>query len=144
MKAWRDRGGVVEGIHYRNITMRNVRNPIFISSYYPREPLGPAQDLPANGASQNPVWRDIEISDVTISDCKNSIILWGLPDEPITRLTLKNIKVSAAVGARVFHAKDISFSGVEITPVKGSALEVFDAMVNGMTGTQTTGEGLKF
>ncbi|MEO5914495.1 MAG: glycosyl hydrolase family 28 protein [Luteolibacter sp.] len=144
MKAWRDRGGVVEGIHYRNITMRGVRYPVFISSYYPQEPAGPAKDLPANGATKNPVWRNIEISDVTISGSKNSIILWGLPDEPITNVSLKNIKASSQVGALVFHAKGIDFSGVEIASVEGSPLRLFDAKISGMTGTETKGEEVKF
>lgn len=144
MKAWRDRGGVVEGIRYRNITMKNVKYPVFISSYYPKEPAGPAADLPANGASKNPVWKDIEISDVRISDCKNSIILWGLPDEPIRSVSLKNVTVSAQVGAMVFHAKDIALSGVRITPAEGPELQTFDSQVTGMKASGISGEHVKF
>lgn len=144
MKSWRDRGGVVEGIHYRNITMNNVRFPIHITSYYPKTPVGPALDQPANGAALPPVWRDIEIENVTISDSKNSIVLWGLPDQPIERVTMRNIKASAQLGAHVFHAKDIVFSGVRITPAEGPALRIFDAEVKGMEGVPTPGDRVKF
>lgn len=144
MKAWRDRGGVVEGIRYRNITMKNVSYPIFISSYYPKEPAGPATDLPANGSAKNPVWKDIEIADTTITGSKNSIILWGLPDQPIDGISLKNVAATAKAGALVFHAKNISFSNVRITPAEGPELQTFEAKVTGMKATAIAGDKVKF
>lgn len=144
MKAWRDRGGVVEDIHYRNITMRGVTYPIFISSYYPKEPAGPATDQPAKGASKNPLWKNIEISDVTITDSRNSIILWGLPDQPIDGISLKNVTASAKAGALVFHAKDIQFSNVRITPSEGPELQTYNSKVTGMKAAEISGERVKF
>ncbi len=144
MKAWRDRGGVVEGIRYRNLRMRGVTYPIFISSYYPKEPAGPALDHPADGASSDPVWRDIEISGVTIADSRNSIILWGLPDQPIRGVSLKDITASARAGAMVFHARDITFSNVRITPAGGPELLTFDSETTGLKATGTSGERVKF
>jgi polygalacturonase len=114
MKAWRDRGGVVEGIRYRNLVMKNVRFPISITSYYPKPPSHPSQDQAADGHTSNPVWRDILIENLTVTDSKNSIILWGLPDEPVTGVKMKNVAMATRVGALVFHAKGIEFSDVVI------------------------------
>src|SRR5581483_5491542 len=83
MKAWRDRGGLVNSISYKNFTMDNVRYPIYISSYYPKDPTGPAEDIPDKGNHKRPEWTDITIEDVTINGAKNSIIIWGLPDQRI-------------------------------------------------------------
>lgn len=133
MKSWRDRGGLVKNISYKNFTMNNVRYPIYISSYYPKDPKNPAEDIPANGNSKLPEWTDIQIENVTITGAKNSVIIWGLPDRRIEGITLKNIKASAAQGAVVFHA-DANLSGVEITPASGPALQTYDAKVSGMEG----------
>jgi len=139
MKAWRDRGGLVKNITYRNITMQNVRYPIFLSSYYPRLPKGPADDLPANGQNKVPEWRDISMEDVTISHARYAAIIWGLPDRLIENLTLKNVKASADLGAVVFHAQ-ATFENVEIVPANGPALQTDDARVKGMEGTPFQGD----
>jgi len=144
MKAWRDRGGVVEGIRYRDITMKNVRYPVSISSYYPKPPAHPSQDQPAKGPSLNPVWRDITIENLAVTDSKNSIILWGLPDEPVRGVTMKNVRMSAQAGALVFHAKDIAFSDVVILPAAGPALRHFDAEIKGLAGEDYGDKPVKF
>ncbi|MGC3989360.1 MAG: glycosyl hydrolase family 28 protein [Chthoniobacteraceae bacterium] len=131
MKAWRDRGGLVKNIAYRNITMKNVRYPIYLTSYYPKLPKAPDDDLPANGQTKRPEWRDITIEDITITQARDAIIAWGLPDQPIENLSLKNVKISAALGAVFFHAH-ANFENVEITPTKGPALQTYDAQVDGM------------
>jgi polygalacturonase len=131
MKAWRDRGGLVKNISYKNITMKNVKYPIYITSYYPQTPKGPGEDLPPGSNSKIPEWTDITIEDVTISDSPNSIILWGLSDKPITNLTLKNVKASCEQGAVAFHTQ-ATFSGVAMKPKTGPPLQVFNAKVTGM------------
>jgi polygalacturonase len=138
MKAWRDRGGLVKNISYKNITMNNVKYPIYLTSYYPQTPKSPGEDLPPGSNSKIPDWTDITIEDVTITDCPNSIILWGLSDKPITNLTLKNVKASCDQGAVVFHSQ-ATFSGVVVTPKSGPALRLFNAKVTGMAGVPFEG-----
>ena len=128
----------MKNIWYKNLTMKHVRYPIFITSYYPKTPKGPSEDIPADSASQNPQWTEITIEDVTITDSSNSIILWGLPDQPITGFTLKNVKASCELGAFVFHA-NATFQGVEVIPKTGPALQVFNANVAGMNGVPFEG-----
>lgn len=144
MKAGRDRGGVVEDLHYRNITMTRVRYPISITSYYPKPPAHPETEPPAASGSRLPLWRNIEIENVRISESRNSIVLWGLPEQAIEHVVLRNIKASAKAGALVFHAKDVTFAGVEITPSAGPPLRLFDAKVDGMAGVALTSETVKF
>lgn len=144
LKADRDRGGVVEALRYRNITMRNVRYPIFITSYYPKPPSSPAADIPAKGGERLPVWRDIEIENVTVTDSRNSIVIWGLPEQVIEDVSLINVKISAMAGAMIFHARDIRFSNVEITPSAGPPLRIHNAEVKGMAGVGQTSEIVKF
>ena len=144
MKAWRDRGGVVEDIHYRNIAMKNVRYPVWITSYYPKPPAHPSRDQPTGGKSLNPVWRDISIENLTVTGSRNSILLWGLPDEPIDGVTFKNAKISAETGALVFHAKNIGFAHVSIHPATGPALRHFDAEIQGLKSEKYDDKPVKF
>jgi polygalacturonase len=144
MKAWRDRGGVVEGIHYRNIVMKNVRYPVWITSYYPKTPAHPSMDKPFDGKSLNPVWRDISIENFTSTGSPNSILLWGLPDEPIDGVTFKNANISAGAGALVFHARNIGFSDVSITPATGPAIRHFDAEIQGLKSEKYDDKPVKF
>jgi polygalacturonase len=143
LKASRDRGGVVQGITYRNISMRNVRYPIYISSYYPREPAGPAEDLPVKG-NRVPVWQDITIRDLTATGAKTATILWGLPDAPISGVTYQNVHIAAQDGALLFHAKDISFLDAEFKVPAGPSLQLYDATVTGMQGVLFSGTAANF
>jgi polygalacturonase len=131
-------GGLVKNITYRNITMKKVRYPIYLTSYYPKTPNSPADDLPVEG-SHLPEWRDILIEKVTVADCPNSIIIWGLPKKRVEGLVLKNVKIAAERGAVVFHA-NATFSGVEITPASGPALQTYNADVKGMESVPFQGE----
>ncbi|WP_052573013.1 glycosyl hydrolase family 28 protein [Haloferula sp. BvORR071] len=144
MKASRDRGGVVENIRYRNLTMNKVRFPVSITSYYPKPPDHPSRDLSTEGARLNPVWRDISIENLTATDSKNSIIVWGLPDAPVRDLSLKHVRISAAAGALVFHGRGISFADVEIHPASGPALRHFDAEIQGLIGDELDEQSVKF
>ncbi|MBK8094510.1 MAG: glycoside hydrolase family 28 protein [Verrucomicrobiaceae bacterium] len=135
MKAARDRGGLVENITFRNVTMRKVRTPIFLSSYYPKEPKRPDDDRGEGVTPRTPVWRNIQIEGGTIQDCENSIIIWGLPERPFEDVKLKNLQITAERGAQVYHAKGIRFEGVSLNVKKGPPLTVHQAEVTGMEGT---------
>ncbi len=139
LKAWRDRGGLVEGLHYEHLSMTDVDYPIFISSYYPREPSGPAEDFPANGNTRIPVWRDISIKDISATGAKIAMILWGLPDQPISQVNCDNVHISAERGAMVFHANDIKFFSSNIVATSGPSLQLSDATVTGIKAVPFTG-----
>ncbi|MEA3188410.1 MAG: polygalacturonase [Chthoniobacter sp.] len=134
MKSGRDRGGLVETITYKNITMKNVKFPIYLTSYYPKEPKSPGEDKGESAGAMTPKWHGITIEDMTATDSSNSIIIWGLPEEPMSNIALKHVNITATKGALVYHAKDIHFSNVQLH-VTGAPLSTFNAEVEGMTTT---------
>lgn len=75
MKSSRDRGGVVLNPSYSNITMMNVQNPIFISSYYPKTPAAPQDDSTQAVTATTPVWKNMMMNNISISNCPNSIVI---------------------------------------------------------------------
>ncbi len=124
MKAARGRGGLVEDLTYRDITMRGVQNPVFISSYYPKEPRSPELDAAVPVTALTPRWRDILIENLAVTDSQNSLTLWGVPELPLDRITLKNATFATARGARLYHAPGVVLDNVVITPQSGPEFDV--------------------
>jgi polygalacturonase len=133
LKAARDRGGIVENLTFRNIAMKNVKNPIYFTSYYPKEPARPDEDAGGTADNKIPRWRNITIEGGKFANCMSAMIIWGLPEEPVRDITLRNLEIASERGAVVYHAKGIRFENVKVQAAKGAPLTTFDAEVDGMT-----------
>jgi polygalacturonase len=138
LKASRADGGLVQNLHFANLTMTNVEHPIYITSYYPKEPKNPqddpAQPIPAD--APRPIWRDITFSNITITDCPNAGTLWGLPELPISNLTFTNVRISAKDGMKIYFADNVNFVNSQINVLHGDPLILYKAAnVTGLAGT---------
>jgi len=102
IKSYRGNGGNVRDIAYRDITMQNVSNPIWISCYYPSIPSesDPAQMV----NSTTPNYHDISITNMTSVGSPTAGVIVGLPEQNITNITLKNVFISAGTGLEVRNA----------------------------------------
>ena len=136
MKSARDRGGLVQNLSYTNLTLKNVQNPVFITSYYPSLPADPKSDPAQAVSATTPFWKNITIKNVTITGSANAGILWGLPESKIDTLTFDNVQIQAKTGMEIFHASAVSFvNGSSVTPASGAAVTTYDAAVTGVTTT---------
>jgi polygalacturonase len=136
MKSARDRGGLVSNLTYSNITMTNVQNPVYITSYYPDLPTDPKADTAMATTATTPYWQNITIKNLTVTGSSNGGILWGLPEAKIATVVFDNVKISANTGMEIFHATGVSFTnGSSVTPKSGAAVTVYDAAVSGTTTT---------
>jgi polygalacturonase len=138
IKSEMDRGGEVRQVTYRNLSMTGVRYPIVITSWYPKWPRNPAQAEPATGSSL-PRYADILIENVTLTDCKNGPVIYGMPNLPIERVTIRNLKASVLQGGIVFFA-DATLENCQILPEKGPPLQAFQATVRGAEAPAFSGE----
>jgi hypothetical protein len=100
-----------------------------------KEPKRPDEDKGETVGAKTPRWRNILIENGRITDCPNSVIIWGLPEQPITGVTLRNLRISAQRGATIYHAKDVRFENVVLRAETGAALTTFNAVVAGMAAT---------
>jgi polygalacturonase len=90
-------GSVIDGVHYRNITMEKTFVPIFIKvSDVARVPEGTY----TRGAIRN-----ITFENVTATDCfsyfKNRempCVIWGKPGSPIENIEFKNVQITVKGG----------------------------------------------
>jgi polygalacturonase len=135
LKASRGRGGVVEDLVYKNITMANVKNPVSITSYYPKEPLQPGDDPAQAVGDRTPVWKNILIENLTVTNAANALTIWGLPECPVSGIELRNVKIASSGGAKIYNARQVDLTGAQINCQTGPALTVFNAEVKGMKGT---------
>jgi polygalacturonase len=120
MKSGRDRGGYCHNLTYLNLGITNNQNPIFISSYYPDNtiPSDPTTDTGSAITGTTPIWRDIVISNVNIvaaSGTRNAGRVYGLPEMPITNLTLMTVTITATASFDMYHVKNARFSDVQMS-----------------------------
>jgi len=131
LKSGRDRGGFVRNLTYRNLTIRNVQNPIFISSYYPDNtiPANPTTDPGAAITELTPIWRDITISNVSIvtPSGRNAGRVYGLPEMPITNLTFQGVSIQASKSFELYHVRRARFENCAFDlPANVNTLNVYD------------------
>jgi polygalacturonase len=136
MKAPRGEGGLVENLTYENITMKNVKVPIFITSYYPNNttPKEPETDPAQPVTATTPIWRNIQIKNVTAEACDEAGRIFGLPEMPVSDLTLSNVVIHAKKGLRVANARKVEFQNCKITADKGEGIISKDAEISAAAG----------
>jgi len=131
MKSARGRGGLVENLTYRDITVKNARAAVYISSYYPKDPKTPDLDktTAADTTAAKPMWRNILIENLAVTDSQTPVIIWGLPELPVTGVTIRNATFATQEGAAVNNAAKVLFDHVKINCVKPPELHTYQATV---------------
>ena len=120
VKANRDRGHDVGHLVFRDITMKNVRNPVIISEYYPNV-MPPADETPQPVQRLTPQFHDIMLENVTATGGDVAAVIVGLPESPVKDVVLRNVKISAKTGMTVGYA-NVTGDEVVITPVHGEPI----------------------
>ena len=118
-KSTRGRGGVVKNIWCDNIYMKDIVSyGVIFNLYY----AGVAASDKGDDASVDmqpvdettPEFRDMHISNIVCSGAKQAIFINGLPELPVSNLDFHNCVFTAAKGAEVHFAKDITFDNVRV------------------------------
>jgi polygalacturonase len=144
IKSATTRGGTVEDIHVRDITMDSVGNAILFTmnwnpAYsYSKLPAGYNEDSipehwktllhkvepPEKGI---PHFHDIYVSDIKVASAKKAISAEGLDRSLITGVHMKNVKINAATAGEIAYAKDWDLDGVSIITRDGSKIGIIHA-----------------
>jgi polygalacturonase len=134
IKTLRGNGGLLQNCTFENLRMTAVKNPIYIIDWYPERnaPKDPSTEKPEPVTDRTPLNKNIIIRNVTAADCPTAGTIRGLPEAPITGVTLSNVNVSAKTGMKIYHAKGIKFVGSKITVESGKPLTAFDAEITGL------------
>lgn len=117
IKSTRGRGGVVENIRYNNFIVENVREPIYITSFYTKTDPEPV-------SVRTPIFRDIAISHFTIKNSPYTARIYGLAEMPIRRLRITDVTASTDVGFICDNVEGLELQNVEVNAGKGSAFDI--------------------
>ena len=101
IKSNRDRGGDIGNFDFRDLTMEAVGTPILITEYYPRIP---DHDSAQPVGRLTPHFHDISITNLTATGAKTAGFVVGLPESPITSVTLTNVHITAEKGMTISNA----------------------------------------
>jgi hypothetical protein len=81
--------------------MEAVGTPILITEYYPRIP---DHDSAQPVGRLTPHFHDISITNLTATGAKTAGFVVGLPESPITSVTLTNVQITAEKGMTISNA----------------------------------------
>jgi polygalacturonase len=124
VKANRDRGNDVGHLVFRDITMKNVKNAVIVSEYYPKV-LPPEGDTAQPVTRLTPHFHDIVIENVTATGIENAGAIVGLPESPVKNIVLKNVKISAQKGMTIGFA-DVAADGLTVDAADGKGIVVVE------------------
>jgi polygalacturonase len=134
IKTPRGNGGLVQNLTYENLTMTDVKNPIYINDYYPERtaPKDPstAKSEPVN--NRTPIIKKIIIRNLAVTDCPNAGTIRGIPEMPVSDVTFSNVTISARTGMTIDDAREIRFISSKITVETGKDLKTYNAEVTGL------------
>lgn len=138
MKSTRGRGGVIENIYIDKINMVDISGDAFtFDLYYSNKPAAGEGDKDASASDpipavseETPCFRKLYISNITCQGAERAIWFNGLPEMPLSELTMKNSLFVCKQGAEMHYTKDIKFENVTICNSVGEIYITDNTVVN--------------
>ena len=132
IKSDRDRGGIVQNLTYRNLTMTNVGMPILIyatymakdSKYRNMQKLTPeiaTTYASADVSDLTPIYRNITFQNITatVEKGKRAGLIWGLPEAAVSNILLQNVAITADNPFGIFFAENVKLVNCKIMTGEG-------------------------
>ena len=123
------RGGVVENIWIRNVSMMDIpTEPVTFNLYYGGksavEVLESGEKIPAKVDplpvdDTTPCFRNIHISNLVCSNARRALFFNGIPEMPIDGITLENLDITSQIGAEFIYSRNITLKNVTIHNKEG-------------------------
>ena len=123
-KSTRGRGGIVENIYVKNVSMTDIKtDAITFNMYYGGKSVAEMLadgDNPDNTTKvpvdeTTPIFRNIDIRNIICNGAGRAMEFNGLPEMPIDGITLQNITILAKKDAVFTNCKNIKKKNVNIT-----------------------------
>jgi polygalacturonase len=129
IKSPRGRGGAIEKLLYRDITMSNVDPAITITCYYPKIPI---EDAAQAVTPETPKFRDIRIENLKATCPKEAGVIVGLPESLVSDVVLEKVRISAASGLTVRNARNVNLKQLAIRVKAGLPVIMENAQIEGL------------
>lgn len=116
-KTARGRGGIVENIYIKNISMKNIlHEAILFDMYYftkATSALGQKVDFPPV-TEATPQFRNFYVSNVVCNGAEKAFFVRGLPEMSIKNINLENMVLKTDKGAELIEANNISLKNITL------------------------------
>jgi hypothetical protein len=120
IKSGRGRGGTVESIRFDNWVIQGAEEGINVTNYYTRVPEEPVSE-------RTPVFRDIALTNMTITGSATAINIEGLPEMPIDGLRISGVAASAVRGLLAHDTQGLELRNIQINTENGPAFLIKDS-----------------
>jgi polygalacturonase len=138
IKTRRGRGGTIQNLEFRKLTMENNLCPLAINMFYRCgaehiDSYFSTEALPVNAAT--PAIRNIRVSDIKATGCKASAgFIAGLPESPVENINVSRCEFSTDEHSGVSPDESDMFLGLpQITEKSIRLLNVKNAEFSGVT-----------
>ena len=119
-KSTRGRGGVVENVYVDNINMINIPGDALIADLYYAVKDAPGAPVPAV-TEETPSFKNIHISNISCKGAGRAMFLNGLPEMPISNITVKNVVMTeAADGVVISQVDGVTLENIYVESSKGN------------------------
>jgi polygalacturonase len=106
LKSMRGRGGFVENVYFENIRMANLRREaIVLNMFY-------GSSTAASRSDAAPAFRNIHVRAVICESAGVAVVVRGLPEQPIERVVLEDLRLNAVEGIHCQDVDDLTLSDV--------------------------------
>ena len=115
------RGGVVENVWIRNITMENIKSEAIVFDLnYDGEPIERDMNYKEGhtGLVNAPTLRNFNIENVTCTNARIAIRLAGLPGNYLSELFFKDISINSRIGLISSDVHDMVLDNVSISSIE--------------------------
>lgn len=129
-KSKRGRGGLVENIWIRDITMLDiVTDAILFDLFYGGKSAvearadGGQNDIPILPVDEGtPAFRNIHISGIRCSGAERAMMFNGLPEMPVRNIDISDCLIHSRKGIEIHRSENISLKNVSVYPEEGEML----------------------
>jgi len=122
IKTARGRGGYVKNCWFKDISADTIeREAIRINMMYTGGDRLPAQSVD----SGTPIIENINYENISCDYSKRNVIqIIGIPEMPVNKVSLKNIRLNGRTGIEISDTKNISLEDIQVSNEKGSLASI--------------------
>jgi polygalacturonase len=121
IKSGRSRGGLIENLRFDNWVIDNpLKDGILVTNYYVRIPEEPVSE-------RTPIFRNIAISNVTVSGAPVVVDIQGLPEMPVSGLRIHDLVGAGKRGLQAFNTRGMELHNLKIDAAEGPTFLIRDS-----------------
>jgi polygalacturonase len=135
-KTTRGRGGIVEKIFIKDISMKDIAHEAILFDMYYMVKSDKKETFPFTEAT--PQFRDFYVNNIVCDGAEKAIMVRGLPEMSIKGIHLENMTLKTKKGVELIEAEDISLKNITVFCSETNPVVLID------NGNKITLENIKY